>query len=678
MESNILIPYLVNTSLFQDEANAFRRSGKDRSYCPHPVGSFQYESYWLEQDRRCKEGYKVGDLWIPGTYYFYLNFTQCDVRDEVSNRRRKDFPRFTDVDLEYFLIMERARKERKGVILVKPRRTGFSYKNAGLISHEYNFHRDSKCIIGAFDSKFSDNTMSMVLNNLNFLNAHTPWGKERNPDTRTHVVSRYQETNDNGLVIWKGYNSEVKSLTFKDNPFASIGLSSNLFLFEEAGKFPNITQSYNISEPCWKDGDDLIGLPILYGTGGDMEGGTIEFNEMYYEPEKYNLLAFENIWDLNPPTKYCGWFIPAYRMRFGTYKDVSKVYPEDHGKPLVDEDGNSNEKLARQSILDDRKLKEQGSDQQAKRDTITQYPLTPQEAFLTKASIYFPVRELQATKAKLNTPEELAKHNVGMLEWVDNEVKWNDIQGAIPYREYPIKTKEEGYIEMFELPRREISKIDRGRYIIGVDHYAKDEATTDSMGCAMVFDRLTRRVVAEYTGRPYNTDRFYEICRRLAVYYDAKIMYENNITNMFHYFEKKKALSLLEDTPMNMRDRNTWMEGKNTSKGIVASQPTNQKAREIIKSWLLEPVSESSERLNLEDIRSVGLLEELIKWDPDHNYDRISAMGMVMLFDATLTLYQSEEIKQRNKNLKLGDFFKRFKRPNNTIVDPIWEQEQPG
>ncbi len=670
MNSSILIPYLVNTALFQEEAHNFKRNGM---YCQHPQSSFQYVSYWMEQDRRCKEGYKIGDLWIPGTYYFYLNFTQLDVKDAVSGRRKKNFPIFTDVDLEYFLIMEEARKQKKGVILVKPRRTGFSFKNAGLITHEYNYHRDSKCIIGAFDSKFSDNTMSMVLNNLNFLNANTPWGKERNPNTRDHVIARYSERNENGLEVWKGYNSEIKSLTFKDNPFASIGLSSNLFLFEEAGKFPNIIQSYNISEPCWKDGDDMIGLPVLYGTGGDMEGGTIEFHEMYYDPEKYNLLAFENIWDENPPTKYCGWFIPAYKMRFGTYKDVSKTYPQEDGRPLVDENGNSNTILAKQSILDLRKLKEQGSDQQAKRDTITQYPLTPKEAFLTKASIYFPVRELQVTLSKLNMPEELAKHNIGMLEWVDNEIKWQDIQSAIPIREYPIKTKEEGFIEIFEFPRKEITKIDKGRYIIGVDHYAKDEATTDSYGSAMVFDRLTRRIVAEYTGRPYNTDRFYEICRRLAVYYDAKIMYENNITNMFHYFEKKKSLSLLEDTPVNLRDRNTFTEGKNTSKGIVASQPTNQKGRELIKSWLLEPISEDSETLNLEKIRSVGLLNELIKWDPDHNYDRISAMIMTMLFDITLTIYQSEEIRLKKRNLKLGDFFKRFKQTTTTI-DPLWEQ----
>lgn len=670
---SIVVPYLSNTHLFQEEARKFLKEG---SYCPYPVDSYQYVEYWLEQNKRCLEGYKVGDLWIPGSYYFYLNFTQMDVRDKKTGRKKKAFPFFTDVDLEYFMIMEAARKQQKGVILVKPRRTGFSYKNAGIISYEYNFYRDSKCVIGAFDSRFSDNTMGMTLTNLNFLNAHTEWVKERNPDTRDHVLARFEERTPDGVRIWKGTLSDVRSLTFKDNPFASIGLSTNIFLFEEAGKFPNIIQSYNISEPCWKDGDDMIGIPILYGTGGDMEGGTLEFSEMFYEPEKYNLMAFDNIWDEDVPNgSTCGWFIPASKMRFGTYKDISKKYPDKNGIEMVDKDGNSIVELAKQSILDLRALKEQGSDQQAKRDAITQFPLCPKEAFLQSSSIYFPVTDLRKVLGEINNDQELSKHNVGHLNFNDNKLLFEDVQDGKPYREWPVKTFEDGMIEIFEMPRRENGAIiDKRRYIIGVDTYAKDEATTNSLGSAIVFDRLTRRIVAEYTGRPESTDKFYEICRKLAMFYDAKIMYEQATTNMFHYFEKKKSLHLLEDTPQQLRDRNTWREGADNSKGISPSKVINERGRQLIKTWLLETESEKSETLNLQKIRSVGLLKELISWEPDpkKNYDRISALGMTMLFDITLTEYQSEEIRKTHKNKKVSDYFKMFK--SKQTFEDKWQQ----
>lgn len=655
----------VNTILFSEEAIRFQKEGL---YCPYPEGTYQHYEYWMEQNRRCLEGYTVGGVYIPGAYYFYLNFTQMNVKNEKTGRKQRSFPRFTDVDFEYFNIYERAKKEKKGIILVKPRRTGFSQKHAGIITHEYNFFRDSKCIIGAYDSKYSDNTMSMVLDNMNFLNANTEWAKERNPDTRDHVIARYRKKLDNGIEVWAGKMSEVRAITFKDNPFASIGLSSNIFIFEEAGKFPNIIQSYNISEPCWKDGDDMIGIPILYGTGGDMEGGTVEFSEMFYEPEKYNLLSFDNIWDDDRPNTKCGWFLPASRMRFGEYKDPYGEHPEWKGIKLVDDEGNSNEEVARQSILDFRKLKDQGTDLKAKRDAITQYPLKPQEAFLQSSSVYFPVLELKRVLAKL-TPEELAKHNVGILRFEDNVLKWEDIQDGKPYREWPVKEHTEGLIEIFELPRKDNGKIDKYRYIAGIDHYGRDLANSDSLGCIFIFDRLTRRIVAEYTGRPESTNVFYETCRRLLLFYDAKAMYESNITNLFHYFEQKKSLYLLEDTPQNLRDRNTWREGSNTSKGIVATAQINNKAKELIKVWLLEKESENSETLNLERIRSYGLLKELIHYNPDPklrlNYDRISALGMVMLYDATLTEYQSTEVREKRKNQKLSDYFNKFKFKQN-------------
>lgn len=654
---------LINTEYFQESARNFLKEG---TYCGYPKGSLSYINFWKEENKRCIEGHKVGDLWIPGTYYFYLNYTRMPVKNEkTGNRKIENFPKFVDVDLEYFLNIEKARKEEKGFIMVKPRRTGFSQKNAGLISHEYNFYRDSVSVIGSFDAKYSSNTFSMVLKNLNFLDSFTEWAKERNPDTSDFIKARYRKRNSAGKEIWAGKMSEVKSLTFRDNPFASIGLSSNIFLFEEAGKFPNIIQSYNISEPCWKDGDDVIGTPILYGTGGDMEGGTVEFASMFYEPEKYNLLAFPNIYDDEGSNRTCGWFLPASKMRFGKYKDVSKKYPNRNGEEMVDNNGNSIIDLATQSIIDFRRLKEKGDDKQALRDAITQYPLKPKEAFLQSSSVYFPIRELSEVLTKINTSEELAKHYVGKLIFKDDELKWEDVQNGEPYRQYPVRQIVSGMIEIFEQPRKDINKIDKNRYIGGIDHYSKDISTTDSLGSIIIFDRLTRRIVAEYTGRPDNMSEFYETCRRLLIYYDARAMYESNFTNLFTYFESKKSVYLLEDTPKNLRDMSVWREGSNTSKGITASVQINQKGRELIKMWLLEPISEASENLTLEFIRSVGLLRELIHFNPDpklkYNYDRISAMSMVMLYDATLTEYKSKEDKREKIDKRqLRNYFDRF------------------
>jgi len=653
---------------FQEASYSFQDHGV---YTQYPIGTYQFDEFWEEETRKCKEGITHGELYIPGAYYFYLNYTQIELKNAKTGRKNKGFPIFTDVDLEYFTFIEKARKQQKGIVLVKPRRIGFSYKSAAIIAHEFSFFRDAKCIIGAFQSELSENTMRMSLDDLNFLDLHTEWGKERNPNTKDFVKARYKKTVD-GVTAWSGYMSEIHSFTFKDNPFAAIGKSSNLFLFEEAGKWPGLLQSYNISEPCWKDGDDLIGVPIIQGTGGDMEGGTQEFAEMFFHPEKYNFLSFDNIWDEDSIGTKCGFFIPATRMRFGTYKDAYREHPEWKDKSMIDDYGNSLEDIARQSILDLRKRAEQGADQQAKIDSVTQFPLSPKEAFLQSHSFFFPIVDLKGVLSKMDDSIELDKHSIGMLNFEEGELKWKDVQNGSPYREYPVQKPEHGLIEIYETPRLSDDGDNIGRYIAGIDPYRYDTSSTDSVGSIFVFDRLTRRIVAEYTGRPETTDQFYEICRKLIIYYQATAMYEANITGMYTYFEKKKALHFLADTPYNLRDRNTWRPNTNTSKGIIMSKGVKERGMEYLKSWIDENISEESEEKNLTKIRSIGLIKELIAWNPNPraNFDRISAMLMVMWYDVTLQEFNRISIEQSPQKKKTSSYFDKYKQKRDN--QDIW------
>jgi len=657
---------------FTEVREDFKKYG---TYCRHIEGSYNYIEFWKEETKKCMNGFTYGGMHIPGPYYYFLNYTEVEGVDEATQRRIRSFPDFKDVQLEYFRHLERARKLQKGFIFVKPRRIGASFMSGATVSHEYSFYQDSKSFIGAFQKDLAEYTMRMALNNLNFLDLHTPWGKERNPNKADHVIARYKRTTDNKVEVWDGFMSEIASLTFKDNPFASVGKSANIFIFEEAGKFDNIISSYNISEPTWKAGEDLIGIPIIQGTGGDMEGGTEGFAEMYYNPDKYNLLAFENIWDIETSNKICGWFIPGTKGRDGTYKDPYGEHPEWKGKKMIDEFGNSIEDIAKQSILDLRTRVNQGIDPKAKIDAITQFPLVPQEAFLQSHVNRFPTLELRKVMEAL-TDNELDKHHIGELSFEGGVLKWVDIQGVAPYREYPVKKPEPGFIEIYEPPRPEDDGIFTiNRYIAGIDPYRYDNATTDSVGCILVYDRLTQRIVAEYTGRPDKTDTFYEICRKLLLYYQATAMYESNITGLYHHFEKKKALHLLADTPFSLRDRNTWKTNTNTSKGIIATKPVIDKGLEFIENWLLEHISEESEVFNYERIRSIGFLKELIAWNPDprSNFDRISAFQMVMWYDRTLTDFKDYDAVMKTRNNKYGNYFNKFKQ-NQDHTRNLWDK----
>jgi intein/homing endonuclease len=444
-----------NTDKFRQAAIFFE---KNKCFTKYQRGTIPYKEFWEAEDLKCRYGVEIDGVRITGPHYFYLNYSQMLAKDEETNRKRMIFPRFLDIDYDYFHIVERAKIEKKGVILVKPRRTGFSYKNAALVTHEYNFYRDAKCIIGSFRSTLSENTMGMVLDNMNFLDKNTEWKKQRNPDTKEFVKARYKE-NIGGIEVWKGYNSQVQTLTFKDNPFASVGKSSNIFIFEEAGTFENLINSYNMTEPCWKDGEDMIGIPIVFGTGGDMEGGTRDFHQMFYDPDKYNLLSFDNIWEEGKEGTKCGWFVPSTRGRLGDYKGV----------PLVDKDGNSNEVFALESIRNLRTIKKGRSGNI--NDTITQYPLTPSEAFLRRKGNIFPTIELSEWLAEIETKERYrAMGKTGEL-YFDNEnkIKFRLDGDLEPILNFPPKDgdNKDGCVVIYEEPEVFEGGIPYGLYIAG-------------------------------------------------------------------------------------------------------------------------------------------------------------------------------------------------------------------
>jgi len=120
-------------------------------------------------------------------------------------------------------------------------------------------------------------------------------------------------------------------------------------------------------------------------------------------------------------------------------------------------------------------------------------------------------------------------------------------------------------------------------------------------------------------------------------------MYEKNLIGLYNYFDQMKCTYLLADTPYQLRSVDTYKAGTNTAKGINASGSVNAEARNMIKSWLQERISDKSETRVYETIYSPAMLTELVMWNPDGNFDRVSALGMLMWLDSTMF----KEVTQR-------------------------------
>ena len=511
------------------------------------------------------------------------------------------------------------------MIVGKSRRKGYSYKDGAICANVYNTVRKAQVIIGAFEKKFlyPKGTMGMASDYLNFLNEHTGWAKSRDyTDKVDHKKASYRE-NVNGTYIEKGYQSEIFALTFKDNPDAARGKDGKLFLLEEAGAFPNLKDSFNAIAPGLTAGAFITGQIIIFGTGGDMESGTVDYADMFYNPAAYRLLPFVNIWDENAENTTCGFFHPVTWNMEGFY----------------DDQGNSDIEGATEFELERRRQKmEAASSSTIVEKHMQEYPFSPSEAFLTVSTNNFPVVELrnQLNRVKAEnlhlskgTPVYLTREEGKVIAKPDLENKLKPI--------YTYKVKQDdisGCPIIFEYP---VPNPPKGLYKIGFDPYQQDEGT--SLAAIYVYKSIhsgtysKNIIVAEYVGRPQEADDVSRIASMLADLYNAEIMHENEVSHVKNYFRRIKRLDQLALQPDTVISKNVKASKVSRIYGMHMNEQLKDAGEKYIKDWLLQ-VRDYDENgnaiLNLETIYSIGLLEELIQYNRKGNFDRVMAFMQVM------------------------------------------------
>lgn len=424
---------------------------------------------------------------------------------------------------------------------------------------------------------------------------------------------------------WKklGSKSKIYHATFTvENPEAAAGTRPGLIIVEEVGLAPNILTVHGSNEAAqMTDGVVKFGTSIYIGTGGNVEK-IIESELIFRDPKGFSMLEFDDIWEGNGKI---GWFVPAYYMD-GNYKDKN---------------GNTNLADAIEVYEKRRAEKKKSKSSSAIDLEMMNYPLKPSEMFINKLGNRFPIADLkqQLVEVQSNKKDYADKHWYGELTLTTKgEVKFKPVESNNVVHDYPVldNKNKPGCIEIFEMPKRNSENIVfPNRYYLGTDTYDDDDSNTNSLGSILVMDAWTKRIVAEYTGRR-GTREFYEITRKLTLFYNGVNNYENNKKGLFWHYEKMKSLNILAETPESLRDEANISIRRtgNTRFGTPATVGVNKYAIQLIEMWLDEQAAGKVEGItNVQTIRSIGVLKELISYNPDPNYnfDRISALGMLLI-----------------------------------------------
>lgn len=673
----VCVDYFQKTKEFSYLAEQYNKTGLYTTSIP---GTIEYLDFWQEVKDVCINGFtnSIGQT-ITGQHFFYLNFCPILGLNEKTGKKSKIFPRFIDLDYEFFHMVEYCRLHQKSLVAVKGRRQGWSYKAAAICTHEFYFYPDSKAVIGAFFSSFSQNTMNMVVDNSNFINTNTEFRKQRNPDLKDFIKARYQ-ANVGGVKVWKGYNSEVRAISFKDNPTAAVGLSASWLILDEAGVFNNITDTYGYTEPLIKDGSTYTGVSLVFGSSGDMDSGSKYFYEMFTNPNKYNMLSFEDPFN---PGATIGFFSSATKGRLGKCLNPNSKW---YKQPMTDEDGNSNYEAAQDDIEFNRISKRNGLDPKAIHNETTQFPLNWKEAFLRNKGNVFGSPEMLEWLGHLeNTPSLRGQAQKGDLFFDKGEIKWRPNDELIYITDFPLRKdpksgqsfSTDSCVVIWEHPEKQDNgEIPNYLYIAGCDPYDQDKSESGSLGSFFVYKRFYRAdrthdiIVAEYTSRPDTAEQFYENCRKLCMYYNSKVLYENQLKGLKVYFEQKNALQYMCEQPGIIRDmvKDSRVQrgyGIHMNRGTNGSSGIKDQCELYLKKWLYEEVSgetEGTKVCRFQTIKSIPLLKELIAYDRDINTDRVIAVMLCVLQTYELHRIHVEELLDMKTTS--GDFLERIYQKN--------------
>jgi hypothetical protein len=152
----------------------------------------------------------------------------------------------------------------------------------------------------------------------------------------------------------------------------------------------------------------------------------------------------------------------------------------------------------------------------------------------------------------------------------------------------------------------------------------------------IIGERTKRIIVAEYVGRPGEADDVNYICRLFAELYNTTIMHENEVTHVKDYFRRRKQLNYLAYQPDEVIKKNVKNSKVNRLYGCHMNEQLKDAGEKYIKSWLLDVQDYDDEGFpirSLDQIYSIGLLEELIGYNRKGNFDRVMALMQVMFQD---------------------------------------------
>lgn len=430
---------------------------------------------------------------------------------------------------------------------------------------------------------------------------------------------------------------------------------------------------------------------ITHNTGGE-EDLSIDAEKALSDPKGNDFIEMK--WDILEygipkhlitwKRRKFGWFIPAQMSTKTGFRKVKTNFAKFLGiesEQLSKIEFYQTDWEHNNKVVKERRAELTGA---ALQQEIVFRPIDPEECFMSAKKNPYPASGIKKFKEKLQSEGDSIYGTARRVRLKRNDKDSNKIEMELDtskeVNEYPHNGSftDCPFLLYDDFP--EARPYDPYRYVAGLDDYKQDESEGDSIGAFYIFDRLKRKIVLGLANRPDPHTDFHKQMHMALDAWNAKCFMENEdmdfkkyldrITNITPAMYLYKGFDAYDDFSkfQNGKRQFGWRPDKNTVP-IVRGYSVDYTKNNI--DYLDDNGNITHTVSGYERIEDIQLLEEMIKYKPEGNFDRLVAFGSCLAIDYYLTCKyitpkshttRTQEDREQQFRLKRNKFFTKKRR----------------
>jgi hypothetical protein len=586
-------------------------------------GSEEYREFFNFHRELCMNGAMMDGQYINPFLYWHLNIwhTEVDILDEYGRINQKYAnPLLRDNEWLVTNEIDRAQKEKKGLVILGIRRFAKSVLEASYIGHGATFDENSQNIIAGLNAPDIKLITDKIDKGLNFI--PEAW--------------RWQRVEDN----WKNQVTLGIKTKAGNNEEAIAGTKPRRLIIDEIGK-GSFLRGLQAATPGFTTPFGWGCSPILTGTGGDMKK-FMDAKSLMFDVENFNFLEYQSAKD---EKKVHGLFIShKYRMEAKEQSTLGAFLDAPAGSSLHEVSMMvSNEELATKITNDNLDKLKKAGDRVAYLKEKMYYPQEVDDIFLNEDTNIFDIEAAKRQKFRLGQQE---RTGTPVILYDDGQGVKHEFTDKMPITNFPLKNTDmkDAPVVIYEFP---IESPPYGLYVAGIDPYRQGKsAYSSSLGSVYIYKRMHAisgekyqdMFVASYCARPDKKETWEEQARYLIKYYNARALCENDEISFIDYMISKGDNHYLERQPDWLKE----IVPNTTVRRDYGIHRSSEKIRDFLHGALKKYTEEVmhvekddegniiSETKGMSKIFDPVLLEEMIQYNEEGNFDRIIAAELAI------------------------------------------------